>query len=467
LILDAGAKGTDFVVMNRRQVYFRTIQIAGREITRVLENKFKVPYEKAEDLKKNIAKSPQAAKILTVIEPTLRQLGAEVQRTIGFYKSRARGQKIQHCYLLGHTFRLPKMAETLQAQVREAPFALVEGLQRVKLDHTINPDVWNNEFPTMAVAIGLGVQGLGLSELTLNLIPKAKETEQQIQGWKSWAAASVAMILVTLFYSYAEAQNSNKFFADKLVELEKTEQGMKKNDEELKKALVGLDNQKVLAERYSRVAHDRGKLNQAFGRIAGLKTSDSKSFFGAENKIFLTNLYVSRMPIGSGGGLLDSPDRTKASAGETLTGPKSLYGPLAKGADPLGIPAELRPDAPLVVVISGEVESGPNALKVLGQMEELLKKLPEVSGKVQTETNNNGPIYIESVPELNWDGTPKTDKAPDPTKDKKTQYMLFNAIVRWNDQVDPDREPVEGAPPPSAPATKPGPGKTSPTKPTK
>ena len=33
------------VVMAKRQVYFRTIQIAGREITRVLENKFKVSYD--------------------------------------------------------------------------------------------------------------------------------------------------------------------------------------------------------------------------------------------------------------------------------------------------------------------------------------------------------------------------------------------------------------------------------------
>src|SRR5439155_9321443 len=93
LILDAGAKGTDFVVMNKRQIYFRSIQIAGREITRVLENKFKVPYDKAESLKKNIEKSPQMDQILTVIEPTLRNLGADVQRTIGFYKAKSRGQR--------------------------------------------------------------------------------------------------------------------------------------------------------------------------------------------------------------------------------------------------------------------------------------------------------------------------------------------------------------------------------------
>ena len=47
-----------------------------------------------------------------------------------------------------------------QAQVREAPFAIVEGLQRLKLDATCNAEVWDREFPTLPVAMGLGLQEL-------------------------------------------------------------------------------------------------------------------------------------------------------------------------------------------------------------------------------------------------------------------------------------------------------------------
>jgi len=453
LILDAGAKGTDFVVMNRRQVYFRTIQIAGREITRVLENKFKVTYDKAEDLKKNIAKSPQVDKILAVIEPTLRQLGAEVQRTIGFYKSKARGQRIQQCYLLGHTFRLPKMAEYLQAQVREAPFAIVEGLQRVKLHESINPDVWANEFPTMAVAIGLGLQGLGLGELKLNLIPQEVTNTDAVNKWKPWVAASAALVLATLGYSYTNAQSSNAFYDTKLKEFETKINQATKSDTDARNAIAGVPEMKTLAQRWSRVAHDRGKLAPVFASLAGLRGEHNKPFFGQENKIFLTNLHVSRMPLGTPGLIGDSPERQKvASSSDALNNRTSLYNVLAspENEDPLSQPLETRTDVPLIAILSGEVESGPNALKTLAALEEILKKMPEVKD-LRIETVDAGPSYIDSVLDYDWEGKVKVgDKTAvalkeDPASQKKLQYRAFHVILRWNDPKDPDIEPSRKA----------------------
>ena len=461
LILDAGAKGTDFVVMNKRQVYFRTIQIAGREITRVLENKFKVSYDKAEDLKKNISKSPQLAKILAVIEPTLRQLGAEVQRTIGFYKSKARGQRIGQCYLLGHTFRLPKMAEYLQTQVREAPFALVEGLQRVKLAESINADVWNSEFPTMAVAIGLGLQGLGLSELTLNLIPQEVRDTEATNKWKPWAAASAALIGLTLFYSLSQAQSANAAYEKKVKELSEIETLAKKYEKEEKEAIAGLPERKVLATRWSHIAHDRGKLNQVFNTLAALRSPDGKAFFGQENKIFLTGLRLSRMPLGAPGDLVFGPERESLKQADALNGPRSLYAVLNKpnSEDPLLLPVEQRPDVPLVAILTGEVESGPNAIKTVSALEELLKKMPEIK-EVRIDRAESGPVYIEHPAEYDWDGKMKvSDKAVAATVDtsgKKLQYSTFSAVLRWNDPNDPDAEPSDksAAAAPARPSSK-------------
>ncbi|MCY3019972.1 MAG: pilus assembly protein PilM, partial [Planctomycetota bacterium] len=344
LILDAGAKGIDFVVMNKRQIYFRTIQIAGREITRVLENKFKVSYDKAEELKRNIAKSAQAEKIMSVIEPTLRQLGAEVQRTIGFYKSKARGQRIQQCYLLGHTFRLPKIADFLQGQVREAPFALVEGLQRVKLDGSINAEVWNSEFPTMAVAIGLGVQGLGVSELTLNLIPQTKKSELARAKWKGWMAASAALVLAALWVSYTEAGKAETKFQDKLQELQADLENVNRYQKDETNAVAGLPEKKVLLERFARIGHDCGKIAHTLPKLAGLQGEDGKPFFGPERKIYLTGMYVSRRPPGTRDGRQESVER-EVEKSEALSGAHGLYALLnnPKAADPATLPAELRP----------------------------------------------------------------------------------------------------------------------------
>jgi len=497
LVLDAGARGIDFVVLNKRQIYFRTIQIAGREITRVLENKFRVPYEKAEELKKNIVKSPQADKIMAVIEPTLRQVGAEVQRTIGFYKARARGQRIQQCYLLGHTFRLPRMAEYLQTQLREAPFALVEGLQKVKLDPDINIDVWNNEFPTMAVAIGLAIQGIGASELKLNLLPQPKQAEMESRRQKAWMAAAAAVILATLGFSYAQAGKANESMRKRLAQMEAASNDANKFQAQEKKAVANLPATENLLERYSRIAHDCGKITQIFPKLAALRSADNKPFFGRENKIYLTSLYVSRMPFGGRTeGLPDTADRAPIRKSEALEGPLSMYAVLnkPKAADPLSLPPELRPDVPLVVVMAGEVELGSGqdankdalrteALKTVDELRKLLSKMPEVKD-VRTNHDDNAPVYTEAVPEYSWEqgtlkaalqpGTAPPTPAPPPPgvtpappgpgpaaapavpeapKERKIQTMYFYAVMRWVDPADPDLEPVEVATPPAADRT--------------
>ncbi|HEY3324441.1 MAG TPA: pilus assembly protein PilM [Planctomycetota bacterium] len=460
LILDAGSKGTDFVVMNKRQVYFRTIQIAGREITRVLENKFKVPFDKAEDLKKNISKSPQLDKILSVIEPTVRQLGAEVQRTIGFYKGRARGARIGQCYLLGHTFRLPKMAEYLQTQVREAPFAIVEGLQRVKMAADLNTEVWNNEFPTMAVAIGLGLQGLGMSELKVNLLPQTVQKHIEVDTWKPWAAAAVVAILLTLGYSYTQAVAMNQYYAKTINDFKGAVVNSNKYSKEKEQAMVGMEQLRVEADRWTHLARDRGKLTPLFANLVGLRQknpdgTDGKPFFGTEAKMFLTSAYVSRMPLGGQGGLPEPAERVSLRSHDSLLGKNSIYKAYAndKIEEPLGAPLEMRPEVPLLVVLCGEIEAGAGARRKVSDLEDYLKKMPEVQD-IRAECIEKGPEYIEQIPEYEWKGELKVPEvkpgavapvaAPaDPTKEKKFQYSSFQVMFRWNDPKDPDRAPKE------------------------
>jgi hypothetical protein len=492
LILDAGSKGTDFVVMNKRQIYFRTIQIAGREITRQLENKFKVPFEKAEELKVNIEKSPQMDKILAVIEPTLRQLGAEVQRTIGFYKSKARGQRIQQAYLLGHTFRLPKMAEFLQAQVREAPFALVEGLQRIRLDVSINPEAWNAEFPTMAVAMGLGVQGLGLSELTLNLIGKQTEAAATTSKWKGWAAASVAVVAATLGFSYLQATSADTVYAEKKTKLKESVDRAKRFEMEEDKATQTLPQREELAKRYARIGSDRGKVAQMFPKLVGLKGSDGRALFSAENKMFLTGLYVSRAPYGALPDIQQPQDRNEKGSSrealdksDNLIGPKSIYSFLVPKTvmDPLMQPVELRASLPLMAILVAEIETGPDLLGKITRLEDALRKLDEVKEvdtthedgtktkekyvKVERPELNN--TFQESIMEYDAQGRLKvggtsisaTPGTP-PAEPKRKQYTIIYAIVQLEEKTDLDVEPAVKAGPVVAPRPASKSGKASP-----
>jgi len=464
LILDAGAKVTDFIGMNKRQFYFRTIKTAGRDITRVLENKFKVPFDKAEDLKKNIAQSPQADKIFSVIEPTLKQLSSEIQRTIGFYKSKYKGQNVQQCFLLGHTFRLPKMAEYLQTQLRDAPFAIVEGLQRVRLDPMVDPGVWENEFPTMAVAIGLGLQGLGVSELQLNLVPAEKKQADARAGWKKWAAAAAAVIVLSLGWSYAAANSKKNAFESKQHDIDDVLADVKKAQDAAKAAEAGIPELKQSVERLARVGHDRGKILQVFNRIVSLKSVDGRSFFGPDNKVFLSNLYISRAPYTTAQALKPAmkeagiDPRQKLDTSESLTGHNSLYGYLANGGDPLSAVPELRPDAPLIVVLSAEVENTDRnlALGKIRALEEALNKFDEIPIKADDKEKKEKDIRFERVetqqsaePKLkyDWKGAIKPPENELNAGADKVPVLAFHAIFRWNDKTnDPDVEMIEKAP---------------------
>ncbi len=470
LILDAGARGTDFVVMNKRQIYFRSIQIAGREITRVLENKFKVPYDKAESLKKNIEKSPQMDQILTVIEPTLRNLGADVQRTIGFYKAKSKGQKIQQCYLLGHAFRLPKMAEYLQAQVREAPFALVEGLQRIRMASVVSgdsqkfiPRAWDEEFPTMPVAIGLAIQGLGLSELKLNLIPQETKEVFTRQQWKVWAAAAVFVLLVTLGVTYYFASTAAAEYARLRDDLNKTVEKIDKDKAAESAAIKAIPEKSELAQRFLKIAHDRAKEQEIYSKIPTIKGDDGHAFFGTTNHIHLTSLYASRTPLSREHRFAPSRiDKIDRAPSEEF---KRMYESLNPGAaDPYKLAPELRPEAPLVVILSGEVEVQNNniggARNTLVTLGELLKKLPQlkqtsVNGvptpKIELVYSTETPItYDEHVLPYGTDGALKLPPkevdplAPPPTPEtiNKFSYISFHFMFAWEDPEDKDIAPA-------------------------
>ena len=454
LLLDAGFKGTDFVVMHGRHIYSRTIPIGGREITRALETKFRVAYDQAEELKKNIAQSKQAEKILGVIEPTLRQLGAEIQRSIGFYKSKSRGQRIQQVYCLGHTFRLPGMAESMAAQIREAPVTVVEGMKRIPLERGVNPEVFAHEFPTMAVALGLGIQGLGLGELKVNLLPKERITEITVGRKRTWAAVAAAAVLLALYVSYNRTlqERDQKLTLDK--ELEKVLQEANRYDKQVGQIAAGFPDERAKLEYVTRTVRDRGRLLDIFSKLMRLRDEQGQPFFGGPARVYLTGLYVSRIPFSYEQGALPAPvnpavggyrrDMLRQSA--ALRGPSSIYGFLAKGdKNPLDMPPGKRPDPPICVVLSGEVEGSDQAMfQVLAALGAVLKQMPGVIGDPQTGypyTNDrrSGLTRKEVVPNVNEKGEP--DAQNPVASERDVPYSVFHVVFRYQPPDDPDIVP--------------------------
>src|SRR5262249_42654682 len=140
-------------------------------------------------------------------------------------------------------------------------------------------------------------------------------------------AAAVVVVLVTLGLIYSRADTAVAKLTAQGEQAAKKEKDIKLISDNEKKEGTGVPEKEMQLKRLARVGHDRGKIAHIYDRIVGLKQNDGKFVFGTDNKIFLTNLYISRIPYsgtrGSGG--LDSENMNGVDKSSSLVGPQNFY----------------------------------------------------------------------------------------------------------------------------------------------
>jgi type IV pilus assembly protein PilM len=171
VILDVGSQSTDLLIMDGDKFWLRNLPIAGNSFTNILEKRLNIPRAEAEKLKLDVADSRHRRKILEVLRPVMRDLVAEVQRSIGYYKSLSQEVKFDSIMVLGNGYRLfgldRFLADQLQyeiipvQQLQNVPFQ--GDVERVgELEKTVG---------ALGPALGLALQGLGEAHGTINLLP--------------------------------------------------------------------------------------------------------------------------------------------------------------------------------------------------------------------------------------------------------------------------------------------------------
>ena len=113
-ILDIGTQNADLIVAEGGSLWTRNIPIGGNNFTEALFKTFKVSFRKAENLKRDAAKSKYARQIFQAMRPVFADLVAEVQRSIGFFTSSRRGVQLNKLIAMGTAFKLPGLQKFLQ-----------------------------------------------------------------------------------------------------------------------------------------------------------------------------------------------------------------------------------------------------------------------------------------------------------------------------------------------------------------
>ena len=197
IILDVGAENTDLVLYQGETLWMRTLALSGNDITKVFMKKFRVSFEEAETLKRQIGDSRQAAKILKVLESSLNELTSEVQRSLGFYKSQNPNAKLENIIISGNTFRLPNLPEYLAERLRYT-VNILEDLDKIQVASGIDRQHFLHDMQSLGVAMGLALQGTGMTKANVNLLPSTLQM-QRVLRTKRWAAVALVVLVGLTF----------------------------------------------------------------------------------------------------------------------------------------------------------------------------------------------------------------------------------------------------------------------------
>jgi hypothetical protein len=175
----------------------RTLALSGNDVTKVFMKKFRVSFEEAETLKRQIGDSRQAEKILKVLEGTLNELTSEVQRSLGFYKSQNPSAKLENIVISGNTFRLPNLPEYIAERLRYT-VNILEDLDKIQVAGGIERENFLRDLQSLGVALGLALQGSGLAKANVNLLSTTEQLERVLKA-KRWAAIALILVLGAAF----------------------------------------------------------------------------------------------------------------------------------------------------------------------------------------------------------------------------------------------------------------------------
>ncbi len=198
--LDIGTNASDLVVADGDQCWIRTFPIGGSDFTEAIASRFKMSYAKAERLKRESATNKYAKQIMAAMRPVFSDLLQDVQRSISHYESQHRGVRLERVLGVGSTFKIPGLRKFLGQQL-QVQVGRLDEFKRIRVEGRMAADFASHAV-NMATAYGLALQGVGLSEIDVNLNPVAAIREQVWDRKTKWfvAAAGVAVAASALMF---------------------------------------------------------------------------------------------------------------------------------------------------------------------------------------------------------------------------------------------------------------------------
>lgn len=129
-------------------------------------------------------------------------LAKEIQRSIEYYKSMTKEPiQFKTVVLMGNKFKSPAnvkfITDTFTYEIK-----VLKALNSVKLSNAIDVARFHEEVLNLGIAMGLAIQGIGLGQTNLNLMPLEILQALEIAKKKPYAIAALGCFALSLFIQY-------------------------------------------------------------------------------------------------------------------------------------------------------------------------------------------------------------------------------------------------------------------------
>jgi len=285
LLIDIGAKTSDLIYIEGDRFFTRSIPIGGMSVTAAIAKEYGVPFSEAE--KQKVTNGLVAlggghteqldeavAALAMVIRNAMSRLPAEIARTTNYYRSQHGGSAPRRVMIAGGGANLPYTLEFFREKLK-LPIEYFNPVRHLTLARDMPPEIVQAQGHTMGELIGLGLRGVGGSEIHIDLVPSVVEQARADERRKPVLIAAAAVFLVgmlvwVLMHSSAaskaeEERRSMVEQRDKLAPIHNQIKSQIKREGKLR----------ALAEHYIKAESDRVFWFDLLAELRGAFASDS------------------------------------------------------------------------------------------------------------------------------------------------------------------------------------------------
>lgn len=206
LIIDIGAKSTNFIYVEGKRIFIRSVNIGGVSITNAISKEYQVDFPTAEKYKVETGRvalsgaylqewDEATSALATVISTALTRLPSEVARTTNFFRSQHNGSAPAQVYLAGAGSNLPYLKEFFEEKLR-LPVSYFNPFEKLSLGKDVDSAKVSSEAHTFGELVGLALKADDKAALDIDLVPESIQERREDHKKRPLLITAAAALVV-------------------------------------------------------------------------------------------------------------------------------------------------------------------------------------------------------------------------------------------------------------------------------